>query len=64
MEIEKLDSFPSRENPFNYDFYHMGTYLGNNVLAMYGKFEREFQPYVILIDITTGERIKVTFTKE
>ena len=61
MIITTLSSFPAGENPFLYDYSNMGTRLGTNVIAMHGKFDTENQPYIILIDVTTGQRIKIEF---
>jgi hypothetical protein len=64
MTIEILDEFPANENPFLYDLYHMGTYLGKNVLAMYEKHTSEHQRYIILEDITTGQRVRISFAEK
>lgn len=61
MRVESLSEFPAGENPFNHDFFLMGQYLGTNVLAMFERFDHEFQPYIILHDITTGQRMRITF---
>jgi hypothetical protein len=62
MQLESLPSFPAGENPFYYDAVRMGEHLGTNVLVMFDKFPRtDFQPYIILHDITTGQRLRITF---
>jgi hypothetical protein len=61
MEIKKLESFPPNENPFNHDTYHMGVRIGSNVMAMMSKFTDEEQSYIILVNIKTGERIRIDF---
>lgn len=64
MKITELESFPPKENPFWHDAFHMGHYLGKNVCAMFKEFEHEHQNYIILIDMTTGKRIRVEFTPD
>jgi hypothetical protein len=64
FEIIEKDSFPPKKNPFHYDEYHMGTSLGNNLMVMYSKHSNEQQPYIILVNIDTGKRIKILIEKE
>lgn len=64
MRIEKMqpmlpNSDNSPINPFNQDHYHMGTYLGTNVAAMYANFEDQECHYLIILNRITGERIKI-----
>jgi hypothetical protein len=64
FNIEKLESFPPGENPFLYDFYHIGEQLGENVWVMFNNQLHEETPYVILVNQRTGERIKIVMSIE
>lgn len=59
MTVSHIPSFPINENPFNYDLYNMGTPVGNNLMVMYDKHPSEKVDYVIIVNILTGERIKI-----
>lgn len=48
-----------RINPFLQDMGNMGTYIGKNLGVMFGNFQQEDCSYIILVDLVTGERIKV-----
>lgn len=61
MRTEILKSFPPNVNPFTQDIENMGQYLGTNCAVMYGNFEDKECRYLIVIDIVTGERIKIIF---
>jgi hypothetical protein len=63
LDISTLAPLPAG-NPFRYDAFHMGTRLGANVVAMFEKFDTEVQPYIILVNTDTGERIRATFTND
>lgn len=60
IEVTQEESFPPG-NPFLYDGYRMGTRLGANVIAMYEKFDNDVQPYIIICNTDTGERIRLRF---
>jgi hypothetical protein len=38
----------------------MGHYVGKNVVIMMEKFDNENQKYIVVVDRTTGKRIKIT----
>lgn len=61
IEVEVKESFPPNSNPFLHDAYHMGTKLGSNVMILYKEFTDEKQKYIYLVNIETGERIKIKF---
>jgi hypothetical protein len=48
-----------RLNPFLQDPMNMGTYLGKNLGVMFGNFDKEECGYIILVNLITGERIRV-----
>lgn len=48
-------------NPFLQDAYHMGTYLGKNVCVMSENHTSEECKYLIVVDMRTGKRLKITF---
>lgn len=64
MSFKQLENIPAGHNPFAHDSYHMGMRLGNNVTVMYGQHVGEHQPYIILIDGSTGERVRIEFAKK
>jgi hypothetical protein len=51
-------------NPFRQDFYHMGTRLGSNLVALFRNFDKDNCEYLILVNTITGERIEVNITNE
>ena len=50
--------------PFEKDQYHMGFTFGTNVEVMYSKFNNQFQPYLIIVDIDTGHRVRISLPKK
>lgn len=48
-------------NPFQHDFYHMGTFVGRNVAIMYERHDHDDQGYIIVINTLTGERLRINF---
>lgn len=64
METRTMESFPPNENPFHHDSYRMGTYLGKNVCIMYEKHNTETQPYIVVVNTETGERMSIRFNNE
>ena len=63
MKIENIPNIPPG-NPFLHDLYHMGTDIGKNCVVMYSKYSHEEQPYIIIINPTTGERIRIIFNDD
>jgi hypothetical protein len=63
MKIEELKDFPPNVNPFHYEHYLMGHYIGKNVIIMMSKFENENHDFIIVIDKTTGKRIRIELEK-
>lgn len=59
IKIAELPAFPAKSNPFNHDAYHMGTPIGNNCYIMHSCHTTEECEYLIIINTTTGERLKV-----
>jgi hypothetical protein len=66
--IVPMDSIPPNENPFIYDLYNMSTYIGTNVVIIHEKhtpickeYPAERQPYIIIVNTETGERVKINF---
>jgi hypothetical protein len=64
MLVEQMESFPPNSNPFNHDLYNMGQSMGTNVVIMYGNGRENPMGYLIVVDKTTGERLKITFPVE
>ena len=57
--VEQLSTIPANENPFWHDSYHMGADIAKDLTAMFADFEGN--RYLILINKSTGERIKLWF---
>lgn len=56
----RLEAFPPNSNPFHHDSYHMGQRFGKNHMLMFPNHASDELKYFILIDTSTGERIKFT----
>jgi hypothetical protein len=54
-----MDPIPPGSNPFNHDFFNMGTPIGTNVMIMYGATEKEEAKYIIVVNLKTGERLRI-----
>lgn len=64
MKIKEMNPIPAGENPFQHDFYNMGTRVGNNVVVMYDQHTDRHADYIIVVDMTTGERIRIELAAE
>jgi hypothetical protein len=64
MKITQMSSIPENSNPFWHDMYHMGRYMGKNVCVMFKNFEQDECPYLIVVDMTNGHRLKIDLTEE
>lgn len=60
MTSEMILPIVANSNPFNHDLYHMGTKLGTNVIVMYANHPSEEMTYLIIVNVITGERMKVS----
>lgn len=61
MIADELPPFPPNENPFRHDSYRMGTIIGKNVTVMFTNHSGEQCTHLVIIDTTTGERVKISF---
>ena len=61
IEYEKIESQAPGQNPFDHDPVRMGTRIGTNVMVMHMNHPDEHAQYLIIVDITSGERLKVKF---
>jgi hypothetical protein len=59
FEVEPLPPFPPNENPYHHDLSNMGTNVGNNLTIMFAATSSEQAKYIIVVNKTTGERIKI-----
>lgn len=61
-----LDTTPMESiapgDPFHSDSYRMGQYVGTNVCIMFERHEE--QPYIVVVNTATGERVRCQFTNE
>jgi hypothetical protein len=63
--LSNLESFPpNHENPFWFDAYHMGVRIGTNVMVMMPNHANARCDYFIIVNIVTGERMRVSFADE
>lgn len=61
MKVETLENFPPNENPFHHDLMRMGVRIGKNVMAMMHNHDNAVCEDVIIVNMETGERIRVVF---
>lgn len=58
FEMETMESFPAKENPFRHDAFHMGTRMGTNLTIMYANHDTQKCKYLILVD-ESGRRVRI-----
>jgi hypothetical protein len=61
INIEVLSPQPPKENPFWHEHYLMGTQIGSNVMVMMPCHNTEDCAYIVVVNIETGERTKLSF---
>jgi hypothetical protein len=61
IKIDEIESIPPKENPFLHDLVNMGTRLGTNLMVMYENFEDQKAPFLIVVNMETGERVRLVF---
>lgn len=64
IEFRKMESIPAGANPFAHDFVRMGIKLGSNVFVMLSNFEEHHCDHLVLVNVTTGERVRIGFAQE
>ena len=64
MVYQQMPSVPVDANPFACDLFHMGQHLGQNVLVFFPKHISDEQPYIIVQELTTGQRGKILLTMD
>jgi len=57
---DNLKAFPPNSNPFRHDAFHMGQGFGKNHMLMFPNHASEELKYFILVDTSTGKRIRFT----
>lgn len=62
MKIQFKEPIKPNSNPYKADSFHMGLDVGVNAMIMFSEHTHRHQPYIIVIDKRTGERIKVIFS--
>jgi hypothetical protein len=62
MITEEMTPIPAGSNPFHYDLFHMGQYIGDDLCIMFAN--HSVNDYVIVIHKPTGKRTKLIFDKE
>lgn len=58
VKMKTMDSIPPNSNPFDHDFYNMGTTIGKDLIMMYGNHPDQSMPYFILVDTVSGKRLR------
>lgn len=58
------EPFPPHSNPFQHDYFHMGTPIGNNIMIMHRAHNHQKADYMIIVNIETGERIILYFNDD
>lgn len=64
MDITYLNPVDPKKNPFDEDEYNMGVKIGKNCFVMYSNPPSETCNYVIIVNRTTGERMRIALTEE
>jgi len=59
INMKKIDPIPPGSNPFDNDWYNMGTKIGKDLIMMYANHPHQQMKYMILVDIKTGDRFKI-----
>jgi hypothetical protein len=59
MKIIKLTPIRAGDNPLMHDHFHMGTKISSNFEIIHHTHPNEKAKYLIIVDKTTGERIKI-----
>jgi hypothetical protein len=62
MTTEIMSPIAPNSNPFHYDAFHMGQYVGKTICIMYAN--HSINDYIIVVNIPTGERTKLIFNEE
>lgn len=63
MEVDQVEGFPPKSNPFHHDAINMGTPIASNVMVMHHTHHFEKADYLYVVNTDTGERIRVRFTR-
>lgn len=65
FETKEIDSFPPDENPFNFDYYQMGTYINKDLCIMWGSGGPNHPTQgITIVHIPTGRRLFVKTFEE
>ncbi len=62
ISTEVLEAIPAGDNPFWHDGFNMGTQMGKDVMIMHVNHSTEECNYLIIVNMKTGERMKVRFS--
>lgn len=63
-KMETLPSLPPNSNPFEHDLWNMGQRIGKEHMLMFRNHPLEDLDYLIVVNTTTGERVKLYFKEE
>lgn len=59
VNVKELESIPAGSNPFHHDLFNMGTNINNDWMIMHTGSNQRALPYMILVNMTTGQRIEL-----
>lgn len=64
VTVEKMDSIPVGDNPFNHDLGSMGTTLVRDILIMHPGYDSKENPkpigWIYIVNTRTGNRVKIS----
>jgi hypothetical protein len=61
VKVTELESWEPNCRPMHEDAYHMGVDIHTNCMVLTEKFAKDRGDYIIVVDIETGQRIKIDF---
>ena len=64
IAMSHYQTFETGRNLMRQDLFHMATRLGSNVTVMYRTHPDTHMDYLIVVDTTTGDSVKLNFGKE
>jgi len=64
IKVKKGKKYKAGVNLMHQDPFNMGQRMGTNVYLLFGQHPSEEMKYLIVVDETTGESVRLTFDKE
>ena len=63
IKVERGVRYNRNKPLLTQDFYHMGQKLGSNVEILFATHRSERMEYLIVVDIETGESVRLSFKR-